>query len=338
MDFLLKKCLITLQSQDSEEHALITVQVKQEGQEPQNGESHLIFCSPSSIMEQTMSISNGVFFFKDDEEEEDDDDETIAVVSHDSPDEEVLEVPSDAVSANDDVHTNTFAETHSPSLPPHILTDTHSHTEESQQSSVDLTASDEHLCSFNTPTNVHSLSDTHTNATGHSHSFPDKMSLKREPIVSDLNLTLDWSPHSVHNTLSHSHTSSAGNGTRALAAHSSPLYTAQHLLGLGNVAGLGLFGGCGSLQGGGISKRHFICSVCGKNFTTAQSLDTHMRIHTGERPYRCEQCGKRFTQSGHLTAHQTVHTGERPYECTHCGKRFAGKQYLRIHTKKNHPE
>lgn len=263
------------------------------------------------------------------------------MVTHDSPDEEVIEllshkVPPDTASANDDLHTNALADTHSPSLPPHILTETHSQTEESQHSSVELTASDEPLCSFNTKSNVNSLSDTHTDATGHP--FPDKMSMKREPMVSDLNLNLDWSMHPVHNTLSHSHTSSAGNGTRTLAAHSSPLYTAQQLLGLGNVAGLGLFGGCGSLQGAGVGKRHFICSVCGKNFTTAQSLDTHMRIHTGERPYRCEQCGKRFTQSGHLTAHQTVHTGERPYECTHCGKRFAGKQYLRIHTKKNHPE
>lgn len=279
------------------------------------------------------------FSFKDDE----DDDETVAVVTGDSPDEEVVEllshkVPSDTASANDNLHAHSLTDTHSPSLPPHILADTHSHTEESQHSSVDLTASDEPLCSFNTQSNVHSLSDMHTDATGHSCSFPDKMCTKREPMVSDLNLTLDWSTHTVHNTLSHSHTSSAGNVTRTFAAHSSPLYSAQHLLGLGNVAGLGLFGGRGSLQGVGVGKRHFICSICGKNFTTAQSLDTHMRIHTGERPYRCEQCGKRFTQSGHLTAHQTVHTGERPYECTHCGKRFAGKQYLRIHTKKHHPE
>lgn len=265
------------------------------------------------------------------------------MVTHDSPDDEVIEllshkVPSDTASVNDDLHTHTLADTHSPSFPPHMLTDTHSHTEESQHSSVDLTASDEPLCSFNTQSNAHTLPDTHPDATGHSCPFPDKLCMKREPVVSDLNLTLDWSAHTVHNTLSHSHSSSAGNSTRTTAAHSSPLYTTQHLLGLGSVAGLRLFGGRGSLQGGGVGKRHFICSICGKNFTTAQSLDTHMRIHTGERPYRCEQCGKRFTQSGHLTAHQTVHTGERPYECIQCGKRFAGKQYLRIHTKKHHPE
>ncbi|XP_046733019.1 zinc finger protein 235 isoform X1 [Silurus meridionalis] len=303
-----------IKSRDSEEHALVAVHVKEEGQEPQT------------------------------DDDDDDDDDDVAVVTRDSPDEKVIallsqKVGSDTASGNNDLLTHALANTRSPSLPPHVLADTHSHTEESQHSSVDLTASDEPLCSFNTQSNVHSLSDTHTDASGHNRPFPDKMCMKMEPMVSDMNITLDWRTHPVHTTLSHSHSSSGGNGTRTLhTAHNSPLYTAQHLLGLGNVAGLGLFGGRGSLQGGGVGKRHFICSICGKNFTTAQSLDTHMRIHTGERPYRCEQCGKRFTQSGHLTAHQTVHTGERPYECTHCGKRFAGKQYLRIHTKKHHPE
>lgn len=83
--------------------------------------------------------------------------------------------------------------------------------------------------------------------------------------------------------------------------------------------------------------KHFICTYCGKCFTSSRSLETHMRVHTGERPYSCAQCGKRFTQSGHLKTHQSVHTGERPFACEHCGKRFAGKQNLRIHQQKHHP-
>ncbi|XP_075993654.1 uncharacterized protein LOC142988381 [Genypterus blacodes] len=82
--------------------------------------------------------------------------------------------------------------------------------------------------------------------------------------------------------------------------------------------------------------RRFICTYCGKCFTSSRSLETHIRVHTGERPYSCAQCGKRFTQSGHLKTHQSVHTGERPFACEHCGKRFAGKQNLRIHQQKHH--
>ena len=83
--------------------------------------------------------------------------------------------------------------------------------------------------------------------------------------------------------------------------------------------------------------RRFTCTYCGKCFTSSRSLETHVRVHTGERPYSCAQCGKRFTQSGHLKTHQSVHTGERPFACEHCGKRFAGKQNLRIHQQKHHP-
>lgn len=83
-------------------------------------------------------------------------------------------------------------------------------------------------------------------------------------------------------------------------------------------------------------ERRFGCTYCGKCFSSARGLETHIRVHTGERPFSCAQCGKRFTQSGHLKTHQSVHTGERPFACSLCGKRFAGKQNLRIHQRKHH--
>ena len=51
------------------------------------------------------------------------------------------------------------------------------------------------------------------------------------------------------------------------------------------------------------------CPQCPKSFFTKQELASHIRTHTGEKPFRCEICFKFFARVYHLKRHRdTVHS------------------------------
>ncbi|KAM5156997.1 ras-responsive element-binding protein 1 isoform 2-T2 [Mantella aurantiaca] len=49
------------------------------------------------------------------------------------------------------------------------------------------------------------------------------------------------------------------------------------------------------------------CSICGKALSSASSLDRHMLVHSGERPYKCSMCGQSFTTNGNMHRHMKIH-------------------------------
>lgn len=80
-------------------------------------------------------------------------------------------------------------------------------------------------------------------------------------------------------------------------------------------------------------QQRYICTVCGKHYTTMYNMRQHRNIHTGAGLHTCRYCGRDFTHKHVWETHERIHTGERPFKCPTCPKDFADRSNYNSHRK-----
>ncbi|XP_049616696.1 zinc finger protein 84 isoform X1 [Syngnathus scovelli] len=84
-----------------------------------------------------------------------------------------------------------------------------------------------------------------------------------------------------------------------------------------------------------VAKR-YVCPQCGEAFDSLAARSLHRQTHQVKRQFKCPRCEKTYTRRSDVKRHMAAHTGERPHRCSQCGKQFSLRfmlvKHLRVHT------
>ncbi|CAD6999736.1 unnamed protein product [Ceratitis capitata] len=79
-----------------------------------------------------------------------------------------------------------------------------------------------------------------------------------------------------------------------------------------------------------------VCGKCQKAFTKRSYLLDHIAaMHHGIRRHKCADCGKLFGRRSNLVSHMRIHSGEKPFQCKFCEWKFNQSSALARHMKKH---
>ncbi|KAL1022946.1 hypothetical protein UPYG_G00034580 [Umbra pygmaea] len=89
-----------------------------------------------------------------------------------------------------------------------------------------------------------------------------------------------------------------------------------------------------------VKKKRHVCTFdgCIRAYGKLSHLKSHIRTHTGEKPYPCSwpDCEKKFSRSDEQIRHLRTHTGEKQFQCPLCAMRFMRSDHLLKHARR-HP-
>lgn len=77
--------------------------------------------------------------------------------------------------------------------------------------------------------------------------------------------------------------------------------------------------------------KRYECNICDYKAAYACDLKTHIRKHTGDKPFKCNMCDYESARASHLKTHMSKHTGDKPHKCTVCDYKTAVASHLKRH-------
>ena len=83
------------------------------------------------------------------------------------------------------------------------------------------------------------------------------------------------------------------------------------------------------------------CPNCGETFPLKSDLNQHMaEVHEDSlaRELQCQTCNKWLSSKLKLNSHMRIHTGERPFNCDFCPTSFLSESTMSAHRQEKHPE